>query len=228
MTVAIDPQRKEKGPRMGLLAATLAHEIRNPLASISTNGETLRALLGEGDAKVRYVDSILEEVERLEVLVSSMLRFAGRDRIRRHPVALRVLADDVLARAEVRARSRGVRTTLRGADVETPGDRVLLERLLDNLVRNAIDAMEDGGALTVTVRALPGGGASVEVADTGCGLPDDEEIFEPFFTTKVRGFGLGLPLARRIAERHGGHLTARRTDEGSTLRLELPGGGDDA
>jgi two-component system sensor histidine kinase HydH len=207
---------------MGLLAATLAHEVRNPLASISTNGETLRAMLGESDARLRYVDSILDEVERLESVVSSMLRFAGRERLIRRRVELQDVVEAVLDRSRERAERQGVEVTTRGEPCRVTGDRDLLERLLANVVRNALDAMPDGGRLTLTLTAIPLGGAILEIADTGEGLPDIDEVFEPFFTTRTRGVGLGLPLARQIAERHGGSLSALPVEEGCTLRLVLP------
>jgi two-component system sensor histidine kinase HydH len=227
MAVATETETLTSGPRMGLMAATLAHEIRNPLASISTNGETLRAVLGEDAGGLRYVDAILGEVDRIETLVSSVLRFAGREKLFRRPVSLAGLAHRVLERSRDRADRQGVRLALTGPDVRVDGDDDLLERLVDNLVRNALEAMPGGGELDVTIAPRATGGARIEVADTGAGLPPDDPecVFEPFYTTRIHGMGLGLPLSRRIAARHGGTLEARsRHPRGSRFVLELPGG----
>jgi signal transduction histidine kinase len=223
MTLTLDRETRS-APRMGLLAATLAHEIRNPLASISTNGETLRVLLDADDTRTRYVDAILGEVERLETLVASVLRFAGRKKLLRRDVALGDVASDVLATFDSHASRQGVDLRLEGECPVVPGDRDLIERALDNLIRNALDAMPHGGRLTIRLGASADGGAALLVEDTGPGLPDDDAVFEPFFTTRTRGVGLGLPLARQIAERHGGRLIARSTPgAGTSFRLELPG-----
>ncbi len=227
MAVATETKTEMTAPRMGLMAATLAHEIRNPLASISTNGETLRAVLGDEANGIRYVDAILDEVDRIETLVSSVLRFAGREKLCRRPVSLAKLVDNVVERARPRARRQDVRLVLDGADLPVSGDADLLERLIDNLVRNALEAMTDGGDLRITISPRPDGHTRLEVADSGSGLPcsDPERLFEPFYTTRVHGMGLGLPLSRDIAERHGGSLEAHPGRErGCTLVLDLPGG----
>jgi two-component system sensor histidine kinase PilS (NtrC family) len=224
MTLITDDMKTSPAPT-GLMAATLAHEIRNPLASIATNGETLRALLPDGDGRTRYMDSILAEVERLETIVASVLRFSGCKRLATSSVALMRLAVEVLEKVKVRAERQGVQLVVRGAECVTRADRDLVERVLENLVRNALEAMSDGGTLTITVGTRAAGGIAIEVEDTGPGLPheDPEHVFEPFFTTRTRGMGLGLPLARKIAERHGGRLSARHaTHRGAVFLLELP------
>lgn len=228
MTLTVDREPTQNAPRMGLLAATLAHEVRNPLASICANGETLRALLERDDTRTRYVDAILGEVERLETLVASVLRFSGRKKLLRRTVALRDLAAEVLGTFASRASRQGVVCSVDGESVRVVGDRDLLERAIDNLVRNALDAMTDGGRLTLVVSSDLGGGATLRIADSGPGLADEEAVFEPFFTTRARGIGLGLPLARQIAERHGGSLAATSAPgAGTTFVLTLPGGDRD-
>jgi len=227
MAVATETKTEQTMPRMGLMAATLAHEIRNPLASISTNSEILRAVLGEGVRENRYVDAILSEVDRIETLVSSVLRFAGREKLCRRPVSLMDLANRVVERVTEWTRRQGVRLTLGGNDLCVDGDADLLERLIDNLVRNALEAMTEGGSLELTISPLSDGEVALTVRDTGPGLPssDSEQVFEPFYTTRVHGMGLGLPLSRRIAERHGGTLDARAVETGGSMfTLVLPGG----
>jgi signal transduction histidine kinase len=225
MTMIPETTETSTTPRMGLMAATLAHEIRNPLASICTNGETLRALMTDDDRKIRYVDSILNEVERLETLVASVLRFSGCRKLVESSVPMMRLTVDVLETVREQAEQQGVQLVVRGEECSAKGDGDLIERILDNLVRNALEAMTDSGTLTITIGTRSTGGVAVEVEDSGPGLPDPdaELVFEPFFTTRVRGMGLGLPLARKIAERHGGRLTARHaTLGGAVFLLELP------
>ena len=218
-------RRTDRLAVVGGLAAGLAHEIRNPLASMCGSIDALGASPGLDGQERRLMQVVRSEAERLEALVREFLSFA-----RPLPPTLealdgaRTVADTVeLFRAQVA--ERGIELVARAqAPVWVRADPGQLRQVLWNLLGNAADATPDGGR--VEVRIAPQGGRGVlEVADTGSGIADEDlqRIFDPFFTTKERGTGLGLAIVHRIVEAHGGTLSVRsEVGRGSTFRVELP------
>ncbi len=205
---------------LGRMSSVMAHELRNPLASLKGHAQLLAESL-EGDAKNHAkAERVVAGAERLEQLTSSLLDF-----VREGPIDVRPVAPAELAmRAIEHLPAERVRLELSSAPVELEVDPALAALALRNLVENAIHAAPDGGPVTVRFEAA-GEGALIEVRDRGPGLPagGEEAIFEPFFTTRVRGTGLGLPIARRIAEQHGGTLTGEdHPGGGAVFRLRLP------
>jgi signal transduction histidine kinase len=221
--LARDLARQERLAALGRVVAGVAHEVRNPLASIKLRldlaagapgplPEATRAAIGQASA----------EIMRLDRLVADLLIVAGRAPGRRAPVDLGALLQ---ARAEALApwaALRGIRITVRGGAAAV-GDADALARALDNVLRNAVEASPDGGSVEAVVEEGRDGWR-VEVADRGAGVPDGRaaEIFEPFFTTKPDGTGLGLAISRAIARAHGGELTYTRQDGVTRLELTLP------
>ncbi len=235
-------RRRDRLAVAGRLAASLAHEIRNPLAAISGSLQVLeRSAEAGGDPEApRLMGIVLRETERLDRLIADFLQYARPAPPRTAPVRLAELVGEVL---EVFEPSRPPSLKLRvdiPDDLSIVADAAQLRQLLWNLLRNAVDAMPGGGELAVEAFAAmpqeargdgrndPGEGsawAEIRVHDTGVGISDDvvDRIFEPFFTSKPQGTGLGLATVHRIVEDHGGHLSVESVPgRGTTFRIRWP------
>ena len=202
--------------QLGRMAATVAHEVRNPLAGISANAELLREVLSDPE-DVESVDIILSEVERLSDLVSDLLHYTREREANCAPIDLQVLARSVCELSGKDADQAGVQLRYEGAGL-AHGDIDLSRQALLNVVRNAIQACKAGGHVTVTVSE-----ACIRVHDQGGGVPDEikERMFEPFVTGKTRGLGLGAAVARRCLSRQGGDVVlAESTDQGSIFEFQ--------
>jgi signal transduction histidine kinase len=215
--------RSERLAAIGRMASHITHEVRNPLSSIGLNVELLEeevAGLGGGEATKEARDllgAIAKEVDRLTALTKDYLRLARVPRPTLEVVDLGELVRSVLDFAGGELRRSGITVGVRvGEDLGAiPLDESQLRQVLLNLVRNAREAMPEGGTLRVSA-SRQGEAVEIAVEDTGAGVPGDERerIFEPFHTSKAQGTGLGLPLAMQLVRGHGG-----------TLRLESPAGG---
>ena len=218
---------------MGELAASLAHEIKQPIAAAVLNAQACMRWLR------RDTPDIEEASNTVSAMIAAVTRAAGIiDRIRslyrrgapeREVVDLNGVVREMTALLSDVATRNGiaVRTELDLALPTTTGDRVQLQQVLMNLMLNGIEAMHDvGGELTVASQRTEDGQLLISLSDTGIGLPADgaEHIFEAFFTTKPHGTGMGLSISRRIIEAHGGRLWARaKTGRGATFQFTLPG-----
>jgi two-component system sensor histidine kinase PilS (NtrC family) len=218
-------RRADRLAVVGGLAAGLAHEIRNPLASMCGSIEVLGAAPGLAEQERRLMQVVRSEAGRLEALVREFLSFARPLSPAIEPLdGARAVAETVeLFRAEVA--ERGIDLVARpAAPVWVRADPGQLRQVLWNLLGNAADATPPGGRVEVRIAAA-GGQAVLEVADTGHGIADDDlqRIFDPFFTTKERGTGLGLAIVHRIVEAHGGNLSvSSEVGRGTTFRVALP------
>lgn len=234
-TLVVESQRRalqsEKLAEIGQLAAGVAHEVRNPLGVIRSSAAMLLEDLQPGSDAARAGSFICEEVDRLNAVVRGLLDYARplaprRERLRLPGLlaAVRPLVDDTLRR-------RGV--TLRaGADTaEISGDPDLLAQLLLTLIENAAEAVGEGGHVEASLQY--GEHATLlRVADDGPGVDAAVagQIFEPFFTTRAEGTGLGLALAARVAQAHGGDLSLRPGEgigpggRGACFALRIGGG----
>jgi signal transduction histidine kinase len=221
---------------LGELAASLAHEINTPLASIVVSASSMRRLLGArpapGDAELRESLSVIEsEGRRAGEVIRRMRAVLRREPSTSGPVDLADVAREALALVQPRARQKGVEMTLEATPGLPPveGDRVQLLQVALNLLLNALDAV---AALPperrrVAVGVSPDGDAvGLLVADAGEGLAPAARarLFEPFFTTKPAGLGMGLPIARSIVEAHGGRIWLEDAPAGAVLRVRLPAG----
>lgn len=224
--------RQERLSQLGNLAATVAHEIRNPLNSISVGLQRLKAEFRPTEDEgqyLRFIELMRGEVQRLNTIVEEFLSLARPLELKPEAVKLDELLQELALLAENDGGPARVQIQVVTSDPLPPlrADRNHLKQLLLNLVLNGIQAMPDGG--TLTLEARPSGTHLVlTVADTGTGMAPAilERIFEPYFTTKTNGSGLGLAIARRIVEAHGGTIAVwSHAGEGSRFQVSLPFGG---
>jgi signal transduction histidine kinase len=219
---------------MGAFAASLAHELTQPLAANLANAETGVRLLAAPEPDLDELRATLADIvadeRRAGDLIQKLRRFLRRGEVERGELDLREVLEDVLQLVGREAQARGARLRLEIAE-ELPkvvGDRVQLQQVVLNLLSNAIDAVAAGDRPAREVAVLAGrcgDGASIEVRDSGAGMDAETlaRIFQPFFTTKPKGMGLGLSISRTIVEAHGGTLSAHSTlKAGSTFRIEFP------
>ena len=200
---------------MGRMAATVAHEIRNPLTGISANAELLRETLTD-PADIESMDIILGEVDRLGRLVTDLLYYSRERVAERRPIDLAFIARTTVELSQTDAEKAGVNLIWNGAGT-AQGDAELARQALLNVIRNAIQATPKGGR--VEVRVTP---SAIRVVDTGSGVPEAlrGRLFEPFVTGRTRGLGLGATVASRCLQRQGGDLRLESTsDHGSTFVL---------
>jgi signal transduction histidine kinase len=211
--------QQERLAALGRVAAGVAHEVRNPLASIKLRLDLAAARSALPPDVASAISHATTEIGRLDRLVADLLIVAGRATGPRRPASLGELAKSRVEALLPWARERGVELTCEGdASVEVDTDSIA--RSIDNLLRNAVEASAPGDTVSITVAAR-GGFATLAVVDRGPGVAPEHslELFEPFFTTKPDGTGLGLPLSRAIARGHSGDLQYHR--DGSMTRLEL-------
>jgi signal transduction histidine kinase len=227
---------------MGELAASVAHELNNPLATITLRTELLLAQLASNDPKRSSLDIVLSEVERMANLVRSLLEFSRRSHRQISTVDVRGEVAQSVDFLSHYLRNRKIKVEFDFHPVPTVhADRQQLRQLFINILTNASDAMPRGG--NVTVRINPGEldnaeAVLMEFVDTGQGIAADnlEKIWEPFFTTKEagKGTGLGMAICRRIVEEHGGTISiTSQVGSGTTVGILLlatnsPNGKDDA
>lgn len=203
--------------RVGQMAAVVAHEVRNPLAGIKGAMQVLEARRPEGDPEAPVMRDIVSRVDSLGELVNDLLLFARPTPPRVNTLAVRPLlqqAADIARRDPAGARTD---ITIAGPDLTIDGDAELIKALFLNLLLNSAQAMSGAGRIELTVTEITHG-VQIVVRDYGPGIPEHlrQEIFEPFFTTKTRGGGLGLAIARRTAELHGGSLVLGQPEGGGT------------
>lgn len=219
-------KRAERLYAVGQLAAGLAHEIRNPLASIAGASGILQRNAHLEDTHRKVLGVIDKECQRLTRLLSNFLEFA-----RPRPPRLQTVEVDAVLQSVVDLTAHTAGTTRVVLRKEVAPDLPLIEcdpemlkQLLLNLVLNAVQATADGGSVTLDAAVL-NGKMRIRVADQGCGISAEnrEKIFDPFFTTKEGGTGLGLSVAHQIVEQHGGVLTAEANPGiGMTFTAILP------
>ena len=229
----------ERLAALGNLAAGIAHEVRNPLNTIGLTCRYLERYCGtccedpERRAELnRNFEIIASEVGRLTRTLDNFLLLARPSDVERSHCDLDAIVDDALALFAQEMESAGIRLDRhRVGDLWVLADEDLLQQVVANLIRNAIQAMDGGGTLTVT-SSRAGGRAVTAFADTGPGISDAvlHHIFEPYFSTKRSGLGLGLALSRKIVAAHDGAIeVANPPGGGATLTVALPiaeGGAD--
>ncbi len=240
---------KNRLAALGQMAANLAHEIRNPLASIEVSCSLLKRRLGPGEAAQDLLKKITEEVRRLNVTITSSLEFVRPLSLTLAPAPIDPIIDDALRVAQGRWGRESIQVERRSSETGAPFlmDRGQIRQVFENLFLNAMEAMSEGGKLTIeteiaaapdaaTTPYQPEGVASdpwqgfdryvvIRVSDTGKGISEEhiDKLFYPFFTTKKHGSGVGLAMAKKIIDSHRGLIDVRSAPgEGAEFTVRLP------
>lgn len=221
-------RRMERYMGLGSLAGGLHHEIKNPLAALSLHVQLLEEQLEavEASDEVQQMIGVIKtEVKRIGGVLEGFRDFASIGQLNVGPVNLVDLVSRQVELVGPRAEQKGVKIEVRSnvAATEIPGDRVRLEQVLLNLIVNAMEAMPDGGNISIALFAAQDK-ARIEVTDTGFGIPNNlhDKILDPYFTTKGEGTGLGLALCDKVMRQHHGSLEFRTSPKGTTFLLTLP------
>ncbi len=219
-------RRADRLSALGELSASMAHEIRNPLGSIKGAVEILKDDYQEEEAKYEFIQILLKETDRLNRIVQEFLGFASPKQPELQPADMNEAIESVLTLTTQEARKAGVKVEKRldPAIGRRSLDAGLLKQAFLNLVLNAIQAMPDGGVLTVE-SGIKGGTIEVMISDTGIGIPEEnrKKLFSPFFTTKKNGTGLGLAITYRIIENHRGSIdVVSGPGKGTRFTVRIP------
>ncbi len=216
---------------LGELSAYVAHEIRNPLTGIRTTVQFVSSKLKPSDGRREDLDDVIKERDRLEQIITGLLLVARPQPGRPALSDVQAIVDKTLDNLELQMGAQGVKVE-RNYLEDVPRvwvDPDLVQQVFLNLCLNAVQAMPEGGTLTVatSVRRPRTRKQFVDVSfsDTGPGIPKEnmERIFDPFFTTRSMGTGLGLPISLEIVRDHGGVISARNNSSGgATFRVSLP------
>lgn len=219
-------RRADRLSALGQLSAGLAHEIKNPLASMKGSLEILASEFPPGHDKREFAEMLERELNRLNGVLSEFLQFARPPKPDRGPCRVRDVLDsiEVLCSQEAARRRVTIGVDCPAELPEVELDAAQIQQALLNVVLNGIQAMPDGGRLTMTARAN-GKELDITVRDEGVGIPEENRsrIFDPFFTTKEKGTGLGMAIAHNLIQGHGGDIQiVDEPGQGSTFRIVLP------
>jgi len=231
--VRIQTQQLERRALVGQMNAIFAHEIRNPINNITTGIQLLDRTLPDDFKQRDVLKGINDDCDRLTHIVDTVLTFSKSQSYHRTPIDLPALINQILNRWIPRMKRTSVSHVLKVEDglPLVPGDDRALGQVFNNLISNAVRAMEDSGGGLLSVRLKPiqkttgTPGVQVDVLDTGPGIPPEvqDRIFEPFFTTKPDGTGLGLSITKQIITMHEGTISLIPLPEGTSFQIILPG-----
>jgi len=226
---------------LGEMAATIAHEVKNPLAGIEVMAGLLRRRLTDSEEGQTLVSDIITEAKKANAIVQEVLDFVRPIRLQVGPTSMAQVLHDAVTMAERKVDRRDIAVTM-NVQEQLPllhGDHQQLCQLFGNLVTNAFEALGGSGTISLVASLVRHDGeflasgepppviemVAVEVADDGPGIPPEfsERIFNPFFTTKPQGSGLGLAIVRKIVDAHDGHINVNSTEgKGTRFRILLP------
>lgn len=221
-----DLARNEKLAALGRVASGVAHEVRNPLASMKLKIQLAERNKTDKSKLNKTFNVLLEEIERLDGLVRKLLDVSRPSKMNLSEINLVDVIGRRISLIKEKAELNSVKIETSFAEnlnVEADGEK--LAQVFDNLLLNAVEAMPNGGILKVLAGANDNK-AIVEISDEGTGISDDikARLFEPFFTTKDKGTGLGLAISREIIEAHSGRLYSAESENGAKFVIELPTG----
>ncbi|WP_428939894.1 sensor histidine kinase [Fontivita pretiosa] len=228
-------RQAERLAELGTLTGGLAHEIKNPLSTVQLNLQLLQEDLSPTNPAypriVNRLNTVINETTRLREILDDFLRYAGRIELDRQPVELNEMLEELVDFFAPQAQAQRVRLRLRKSaePIVARIDAKLVKQAILNLMINGLQAMQghsgDGGGELILSLSTRGDDAVIDVIDTGPGIAPEhiDKIFQAYYSTKRGGTGLGLPMARRIAEEHGGSLNVRsEPGKGSDFELRLP------
>ena len=213
----------EKQATAGQLAAGIAHEIRNPITAIKG---FLQLLMGENDGNKIYFEIIHSEIDRIEEILKELMVLAKPSKQKYERVNLEVLIEQVITLMASQALLNNIQivTQFNYANMWMLGDTNQLKQVFINFIKNAIEAMPDGGVMQIKGELLIGGQLRISIIDQGCGIPPEIllHIGQPFFTTKENGTGLGMLVSREIIKEHKGELYIESNLTGTSVHVKLP------
>ena len=235
--VRIQTQQLERRALVGQMNAIFAHEIRNPINNITSGIQLLDKILPDDFKQRDVLKGINDDCDRLTHIVDTVLTFSKSQSYHRTPLDLPHLIGQIFNRWIPRMKRTGVTHVLK-VEPDLPnvlGDNRALGQVFNNLISNAVRAMEEtnGGVLSVRLKTIQKAtgttGVQVDVLDTGPGIPQEvqDRIFEPFFTTKPDGTGLGLSITKQIITMHEGTITLVPLPEGTSFQIILPGANEE-
>jgi two-component system sensor histidine kinase HydH len=220
-------RRQEKLAAIGGLAAGVAHEIRNPLSSIKGIASYFKGKFVPESHDQEMAEVMIEEVDRLNRVISELLEFARPTELSLKPTAVNDLLENSVRLIQKEASTKDIKIDLKlSEDALTANiDSDRFSQCLLNLYINALQAMDKGGQLSIENTVSDEGWINIQVRDTGTGIKPDalSRIFDPYFTTKPKGTGLGLAIVHKIMEAHNGQIKVRSIlGQGSTFTILLP------
>ena len=217
-------QQSEKLSVAGQLAAGIAHEIRNPITSIKGFLQLMKSGYGQ---KKEYLDIMTGEIDRIEMILSELLILAKPQGIRYEKADLRELLKNVIALLGAQGNLNNIEIKSE-FDLSIPMiecDKNQLKQVFINFIKNSMEAMPDGGKITIEVKREAEAKLRIRFTDQGCGIPENilDKIGQPFFTTKEKGTGLGFMISKKIIEDHNGSLfLTSRVNVGTTIEIIFP------
>ena len=227
-------RRADRLSSLGLLTAGLAHEIRNPLVAIRTFTQLLPERYEDVEFRNGFQGLALKEVDRICGLINDLLSFARPSRPNVAPENISDVVENIARILDAQAKDKNVEIT-RQFDLSLPKvwiDKEQMKQVFMNLILNSIQAMKDGGTISISTRLTARNNADlvkeyvqVEVRDNGIGIPPEnlENIFDPFFTSKDEGSGLGLAVSHQIVQEHGGYVIVESTvGQGTSFFVQVP------
>lgn len=211
---------------IGDMAASIAHEIKNPLLSIGGYAVRLKKHLGQDPDSLPYVEQMFKEISRIEKMMNGIVKYSDGSAIELRPEDLNSVIEEALSIFEDECRTHGITLVREFAEgpLDVMAEKEQLKIAFDNLIANAVQSMETGGRLVLSTSRI-GETVMAEVRDTGGGIGADKlrYIFNPFFTTKEHGTGLGLPITKSIITRHRGIIEVRsEAGAGAVFTVKLP------
>lgn len=215
--------RRERLAVLGTLAGALGHELRNPLSAMATSVYVLRQITSDNRDTDQHLTILTHQIANANRIITNLLDFART----REPVWEEVDLREVVREAiesSVIPSSVALAVSLGEEPSQTMADATQIRQVLLNLIANAVQAMPDGGRLEVAIRRR-GEGIEITVADTGCGMTEEQKtrLFQPLFTTKPKGIGLGLAVSKKLIEAHGGEITCEsELGKGTRFSIWLP------
>ncbi len=220
--------QSEKLAALGHLSAGMAHEIRNPLNTISLFVQLLKGGLEKDSELTSYADKTLKEVDRIDDILVKLLAASKRPQYELHMVSLPNIIERVLDGVSEQLKAQGVRLEKEFVSLPPPilADASELEQIFTNLFTNSLYEMKEGGTLGVRL-SHDGRWIYIAVSDTGKGIPQENlnKVFDPFFTTKTKGTGFGLSVVLRIVKTYGGRISVESDPcTGTVLNIQLPFG----